>query len=148
MELLGWTLNEAAFATSLYFIFRTIGCFTGTVFLRMMKPRVFFTISIVMMALSMAGLFFGESKMMLYIAIALVGYGNSNVFSIIFSQALLSVPEKKNEVSGLMIMGLFGGTVFPLIMGVASDAKGQIGAVLVMSVGVLYLFSYINKVKM
>ena len=101
-----------------------------------------------MMALSMAGLFFGESKMMLYIAIALVGYGNSNVFSIIFSQALLSVPEKKNEVSGLMIMGLFGGTVFPLIMGVASDAIGQIGAVLVMSVGVLYLFSYINKVKM
>ena len=148
MERLDWTLNEAAFATSLYFIFRTIGCFTGTVFLRMMKPRVFFTISIVMMALSMAGLFFGESKMMLYIAIALVGYGNSNVFSIIFSQALLSVPEKKNEVSGLMIMGLFGGTVFPLIMGVASDAIGQIGAVLVMSVGVLYLFSYINKVKM
>lgn len=148
MERLGWTLNEAAFATSLYFIFRTIGCFTGTVFLRMMKPRVFFTISIVMMALSMAGLFFGESKMMLYIAIALVGYGNSNVFSIIFSQALLSVPEKKNEVSGLMIMGLFGGTVFPLIMGVASDAIGQIGAVLVMAIGVLYLFSYINKVKM
>ena len=148
MERLGWTLNEAAFATSLYFIFRTIGCFTGTVFLRMMKPRVFFTISIVMMALSMAGLFFGESKMMLYIAIALVGYGNSNVFSIIFSQALLSVLEKKNEVSGLMIMGLFGGTVFPLIMGVASDAIGQIGAVLVMAVGVLYLFSYINKVKM
>ncbi len=44
-----------------------------------------------------------------------------------------------------MIMGLFGGAVFPLIMGVASDAIGQIGAVLVMSVGVLYLFSYINK---
>ena len=32
MERLGWTLNEAAFATSLYFIFRTIGCFTGTAF--------------------------------------------------------------------------------------------------------------------
>ena len=26
----------------------------------------------------------------------------------IFSQALLALPEKKNEVSGLMIMGLFG----------------------------------------
>ena len=148
MERLHWTLNEAAFATSLYFIFRTIGCFTGTVFLRVMKPRLFFTISIVMMALSMVGMFFGESKAILYIAIALVGYGNSNVFSIVFSQALLALPEKKNEVSGLMIMGLFGGTVFPLIMGFASDAIGQIGAVLVMAVGVLYLFSYINKVKM
>ena len=148
MERLHWTLNESAFATSLYFIFRTIGCFTGTVFLRVMKPRLFFTISIVMMALSMVGMFFGESKAILYIAIALVGYGNSNVFSIVFSQALLALPEKKNEVSGLMIMGLFGGTVFPLIMGFASDAIGQIGAVLVMAVGVLYLFSYINKVKM
>lgn len=148
MERLGWTLNEAAFATSLYFIFRTIGCFTGTVFLRMMKPRLFFTISIVMMALSMVGMFFGESKVILYIAIALVGYGNSNVFSIVFSQALLALPEKKNEVSGLMIMGLFGGTVFPLVMGFASDAIGQIGAVLVMAVGVLYLFSYIKNVKM
>ena len=148
MERLGWTLNEAAFATSLYFIFRTIGCFTGSAFLRMMKPRLFFTISVVMMALSMVGMFFGESKTVLYIAIALVGYGNSNIFSIVFSQALLALPEKKNEVSGLMIMGLFGGTVFPLIMGFASDAIGQIGAVLVMAVGVLYLFSYINKVKM
>ena len=148
MERLGWTLNEAAFATSLYFIFRTIGCFTGSAFLRMMKPRLFFTISVVMMALSMVGLFFGESKMVLYIAIALVGYGNSNIFSIVFSQALLALPEKKNEVSGLMIMGLFGGTVFPLIMGFASDAIGQMGAVLVMAVGVIYLFTYINKVKM
>lgn len=148
MERLGWTLNEAAFATSLYFFFRTIGCFTGTVFLRMMKTRTFFVISVVMMALSMVGMFFGESKTVLYIAIALVGYGNSNIFSIVFSQALLALPEKKNEVSGLMIMGLFGGTVFPLIMGFASDAIGQMGAVLVMAVGVVYLFTYINKVKM
>ena len=148
MERLGWTLNEAAFATSLYFIFRTIGCFTGSAFLRMMKPRLFFTISVVMMALSMVGMFFGESKTVLYIAIALVGYGNSNIFSIVFSQALLALPEKKNEVSGLMIMGLFGGTVFPLIMGFASDAIGQMGAVMVMAVGVVYLFTYINKVKM
>ena len=84
-------------------------------------------------------------KMMLYIAIALVGYGNSNVFSMIFSQALLAMPDKKNEVSGLMIMGLFGGTVFPLIMGFASDAFGQVGAVAVMAIGVVYLFTYIRK---
>lgn len=148
MERLGWTLNEAAFATSLYFIFRTIGCFTGSFFLRIMKSRTFFTVSVVMMALSMVVMFFGNSTFMLYIAIALVGYGNSNIFSIVFSQALLALPEKKNEVSGLMIMGLFGGTVFPLLMGFASDAIGQIGAVLVMAVGVVYLFTYIGKVKM
>lgn len=100
-----------------------------------------------MMALSMVGMFVGTNQMLLYAAIALVGYGNSNVFSIVFSQALLSMPESKNEVSGLMIMGLFGGTVFPLLMGFASDAVGQVGAVAVMAVGVAYLFTYVNKVK-
>ena len=60
---------------------------------------------------------------------------------------MLSEPEKQNEVSGLMIMGLFGGTVFPLLMGFASDAIGQAGAVAVMAVGVIYLFSYIKRIK-
>ena len=147
MERLDMARDEAAFATSLYFIFRTIGCFTGTLFLRLVNNRLFFVISISMMALSMVGLFVGTTRLVLYIAIALVGYGNSNVFSLVFAQALQSVPEKQNEVSGLMIMGLFGGTVFPLIMGFASDAMGQAGAVLVMAIGVAYLFTYTRNVK-
>ena len=80
-------------------------------------------------------------------AIALVGYGNSNIFSICFAKALTSMPEKQNEVSGLMIMGLFGGTIFPLLMGFASDAIGQAGAVLIMALGVIYLFTYIKQLK-
>ena len=112
-----------------------------------MKTRTFFIISVVMMALSMVCLLVGESQTVLYIAIALVGYGNSNIFPMIFSQALLSIPEKKNEVSGLMIMGLFGGTIFPLLMGFASDAIGQVGAVVVMAIGVVYLFTYIRRVQ-
>ena len=147
MERLGYSLNEAAFATSLYFIFRTLGCLTGSLFLRLLRTRTFFIISVVMMALSMAGLLFGHSQTVLYASIALVGYGNSNVFSMIFSQALTDMPEQKNEVSGLMIMGLFGGTVFPLLMGFASDAVGQMGAVAVMAVGVIYLFSYIGRLR-
>jgi fucose permease len=147
MERLGMTLNDAAFATSLYFIFRTIGCLTGSFFLRLLPTRTFFIISVVMMALSMCGLFIGTEKWILYTAIALVGYGNSNIFSICFAQALTSMPEKQNEVSGLMIMGLFGGTVFPLLMGFASDAMGQAGAVLIMALGVIYLFTYIKQLK-
>jgi fucose permease len=147
MERVGMSLNEAAFATSLYFIFRTIGALTGSFFLRVMKTRWFFIISVCLMAASMALMFGGQSKMVLYTAIALVGYGNSNIFSMAFSEALLSVPDKQNEVSGLMIMGLFGGTIFPLIMGFMSDAMGQAGAVAVMAIGVIYLFTYIPRIK-
>ena len=147
MERHEMTLNDAAFATSLYFIFRTIGCLTGSFFLRVMSNRLFFVISVVMMALAMLGLGFGTSKMVLYVSIALVGYGNSNIFSLVFTQALLSDTTRQNEISGLMIMGLFGGTVFPLFMGFASDAMGQVGAVALMAIGVIYLFSYISRIK-
>ena len=147
IERVGMTLNEAAFATSLYFIFRTIGSLTGSFFLRILKTKVFFIISVLMMAAAMVLLFTGDTKALLYTGIALVGYGNSNIFSMAFSEALLSVPEKQNEVSGLMIMGLFGGTIFPLLMGFASDAVGQAGAVAVMASGVLYLFTYIPRIK-
>ena len=148
------TLSQFEYATSIYFAFRTLGCFTGSILMRKLNIRTFFTIIVLMMALSMVGLVFGTQKWELWAAIALVGYGNSNVFSIVFSQAMLSAPEKKNEVSGLMIMGLFGGTVFPLFMGFASDAAKaagaqypQVWAAAVMAIGVVYLLSYIPKVK-
>ena len=147
MERVGMSLNDAAFATSLYFIFRTIGCFTGSFFLRILKTRTFFIISVLCMAASIVCMFTGETTAVLYAGIALIGYGNSNIFSMCFANALQAVPDKQNEVSGLMIMGLFGGTLFPLAMGVASDAMGQAGAVLCMAVGVLYLFTYLPRIK-
>lgn len=150
----GDSLSKFEYATSLYFAFRTLGCFTGSFIMRKLNIRTFFAIIVVMMGLSMIGFVFGTEQWELWAAIALVGYGNSNVFSIVFSQAMLSEPEKKNEVSGLMIMGLFGGTVFPLLMGFASDAAKaagamypQVWAAVVMAIGVVYLLSYIPRVK-
>ncbi len=150
----GDTLKDFEYATSLYFAFRTLGCLSGSILMRRVNVRTFYTVAVLMMGLAMAGFVFGTEKWELWTAIALVGFGNSNVFSIVLSQALLSSPGKKNEVSGLMIMGLFGGTVFPLAMGWASDtakAAGahhpQVWAAVVMAVGVAYLLSYIPKVK-
>ena len=147
MERLGYGLDEAAMATSLYFIFRTIGCFSGTFILRWVSSRLFFGVSSAMIVAAMAGLFFADTQALLYICIALIGFGNSNIFPIIFSQALLSEPEKKNEVSGLMIMGLFGGTIFPLAMGYAADMVGQNGSVAVMAVGAIFLMVYTFMIK-
>lgn len=142
MERLSMTLDQAAFATSLYFIFRTVGCFAGSFLLARMKEWRFLLISILLMAISVVGLLVGQSRWMLYSAIAVMGLANSNTFSIIFSRAMKAVPEKQNEVSGLLIMGLIGGAIFPPIMGLASDAMGQAGAILCMAVGVIYLFAY------
>ena len=61
---------------------------------------------------------------------------------------MLYMPEKKNEVSGLMIMGLFGGTVFPLLMGLLSDAMAsQTGALIILTAGVIYLIFLTFKLQ-
>lgn len=148
MERLALPLEEAGFATGVYFIFRTIGCFLGAFILRYVSARIFFAISAVMMLASAILLFVGDSLSIIYIGIALVGFGNSNIFSIIFSQALIASPKEKNEVSGLMIMGLFGGTVFPLAMGYASDFIGnQTGAIGIMCIPIVYLLYFITRIK-
>ena len=147
MERLGMTLDEASFSTSLYFIFRTAGCLAGAFILQKVSSKSFFGVSVACMLVAMIALLVSDAEYVAYAAIALIGFGNSNVFSIIFSQALLAMPDKKNEISGLMIMGLFGGTVFPLLMGFASDAAGQGGAVAVMTAGVIYLCFYLFKIR-
>lgn len=150
MERMGFSLDDAAFATSLYFIFRTIGCFTGTYILRKVSNRLFFGISALLILAAMIGLAVighPQSHITIYVLIAMIGYGNSNIFPVIFSQAMMHEPERQNEVSGLMIMGLFGGTVFPLLMGYASDLVGTVGAVLVMMVGAVYLSLFTFKIS-
>ena len=140
MERLALPLEKAGIATSIYFLFRTLGCLSGSFILARFSLKKFFVVSVACMVLAMIGLFVCRSLIGIYVAIALGGFGNSNIFSMVFSRALYYLPERGNEMSGLMIMGLIGGTVFPLLMGVLSDAMGtQAGSVIIISVGVAYL---------
>lgn len=147
MERLGIDLETAGFATSLYFISRTVGCFTGSVLMAKIKEWTFLLISIVLMFIALFMLYVGTEQWILYAAIIFLGLANSNPFSIIMARALRAVPDKTNEASGLMIMGLFGGTLFPIFMGSASDSFGQVGAIAVLVAGALYLLLFwkINK---
>ena len=146
---------EVALAASIYFIGRTVGSFSGAAALQKFSVKMFFLLCVILMFLGMACMIVGleismdasTATVVLYAGCALVGFGNANVFPICLSQALISEPKQQNEVSGLMIMGLFGGTLFPLAMGVASDAVGQVGAVAVMIVGVAYLSIYYFNIK-
>ena len=49
-------------------------------------------------------------------------------------------PDKANEISGLMIMGVFGGAVIPPVMGALTDAIGnQTGSIIVIAACMAYL---------
>ncbi len=148
MERLNLTdLNEANYATSIYFALRTIGCLVGAFILVKVSSRRFFGLSVLCMITGMTGLFLVQSEVLITICIGLIGFGNANIFPIIMSYAMQFMPSKKNEISGLLIMGLIGGTLFPMVMGFATEAMGgtQIGALIVMSTGLFYLLFLSSK---
>lgn len=143
----GIALEDAAYATVIYFICRTAGCLLGGFILRVIAPKIFFAFSVLCMLAAMIILFTASGLALIYVGVGLIGFGNSNIFSIVFAQAINHSPSEQNEVSGLMIMGLFGGTIFPLAMGFASEGMGQGGAVAIMTAGVLYLMYYTLRIK-
>lgn len=148
IERTGMALAQAGYATSIYFLFRTIGSLSGAFILAKYSSKTFFLVSISMIGLAILGLFFVKGAIAIYFCIALIGFGNSNIFSIMFSQALLHLPSRNNEISGLMIMGLAGGAIFPLLMGIASDTlKSQIGAVIVLMLCLIYLAFLSPRIK-
>lgn len=142
----GDTFTEiAATATMVYFIARMIGCFTGGIVLSKISNHVGILVcGIIMTASAVCFTIFCSitsnlPAALFWVAVALVGFGNSNVFSLFLSHTLMYRPERQNEISGLMLMGLIGGAIFPPIMGAAADAAGQFGGILVMAIGCLYV---------
>lgn len=147
-ERAGLSLSDAGYVISLYFFLRTIGCFSGTFILAWFSPVKFFMISVLMIMAGIIGLYFSQSIIAIYICIGLIGFGNSNIFPIIFSSALSYMPTRQNEISGLMIMGIIGGAIFPVLMGAASDAMGgQTGAVVVLTICGCYMLFLMTKMK-
>ena len=143
----GDTFTEiAATATMVYFVARMIGCFTGGIVLSKISNRVGILVCGTIMTASTVcfAIFCSVTSnppvALFWVAVALVGFGNSNVFSLFLSHALMYRPERQNEISGLMLMGLIGGAIFPPIMGALADAmSAQLGAIIVMSVGCIYV---------
>jgi len=148
MERLGMNITDAGYAISIYFLSRTVGCFSGAFILSKISARSFFLISVVVLILGIAGLFICQTLIPIYISVALLGIGNSNVFPMIFSRAMQILPERNNEISGLMIMGVSGGAIFPVFMGFASDAlHTQNGAVIIIALCIAYLVFLTGKIK-
>jgi fucose permease len=61
------------------------------------------------------------------------------MFPIIFSLSLAKMPERSNEISGLLIMSVSGGAFIPLIMGFVSTTFGSIVSIFVVGACMLYI---------
>jgi fucose permease len=140
MERCGISVEEANYGVSVYFACRTAGAFIGAFILSKFSATKFFRIGMVIAVLTLVAMFFASDKITLLILVGIIGFTCANVFSILFSIALQRVPEKGNEISGLLITGVSGGALIPIVMGLATDFSGsQSGSVAVILLCGTYL---------
>jgi fucose permease len=147
IERCGILLEKAGLGTSLYFVARTIGTFVGAILLVKLSGRKFFMVSMFIAIPALLVMLLIDNMWGILSMVFVIGLAVANVFSIIFGAALKRKPERANEISGLLIMGVAGGAIMPLIMGIISDSFGQTGGMAVLLVALSYLLYSAFKLK-
>ena len=140
IERVGLSTEDAGYGSSWYFAARTLGTFFGAILLTKLSNERYFRINIIIALLGIAGLFIADTQFFIIALVCIVAFASSSIFAVIFSMAIESKPDKANEISGLMITGVSGGAIFPLLMGISTDLVGnQNGSVMIVLATCLYL---------
>lgn len=136
MERAGLDSIHAGYGPSVYFALRTLGTFLGAFILTRFSSAKFFKINIVIAVAALALLLFVSDKIALFTLFGVIGFTIASIFGI----AIQAQPDKANEISGLMVTGVFGGAIIPFLMGLLSDGMGsQTGSVIVILLSASYL---------
>ena len=141
-------LGKAVIGISWFFAGETISRFLGAVILNWIKPRIFLLLTTLVSLAGVLGVFFAPNLTVAFISILIIGLGCGNMFPIIFSLALEKMPDRANEISGLLIMAVSGGAFIPLVMGFVSTTFGPIISISVVGACMLYILGvalYVQK---
>ena len=125
-------------AWALFFLPILIGRFTGGIILRYLKPGIFLIITVSLSLIGLALIFTGI-KLITFISIVLIGLGFANIFPLIFSITVERMPDRSNELSGLMVTAIVGGAIIPPIMGKVADITSITFAFIVPMIAVIYI---------
>jgi len=130
--------SQGLLGTGLFFSALIIGRFSGGVVLNWIAPRRFFLITCL---LSVAGLLmlWVPSPTVAAISVFLVGLGFANIFPLVFSLAVESMPDRANELSGLMVTAIVGGAFVPPLMGMLADRSTVQLSFVVPLIAILYV---------
>ena len=139
LERHGFTSNQAISGISIYIFALMISRFLGAIILKKLNARAFLLISAFLTLAGLVFLIFDIDPLFTKIAILLVGLGSANIFPLIFSLSIERMPDRSNEISGLMIMAISGGALFPLIMGIIIDSLGLTASIVFLLLISLYL---------
>jgi fucose permease len=134
---------------SFFFIWILIGRFLGSVVLNWLSATKFLLATVLLTILGIAGLIFSGSLPLAIVCIMLVGIGCANIFPLVFSIAVNHMPERTNELSGLMVTAIIGGAVLPPAMGLVADWTGStaLGFIVPLVCGAYLLFAAVASIK-
>lgn len=124
--------------TGLFFTALTIGRFSGGVLLNWMSPRKFFLVTCAVSILGLLGLYLPNQTLAIA-SFFVVGLGFANIFPLVFSLAVETMPEHTNELSGLMVTAIVGAAFLPPLTGLMADKTSVELSFLVPMAAVLYI---------
>jgi len=136
---LGIDANTAKYGKSLYFFAKMIGTFVGALLLIRLPARGFLIGSSLLAVLALVALAFSPDATAAWVIIFIISLGVSNIFPLIFSITVGRLPERANEISGLMMMMISGGAIVPFLVGLTMTFWLS-GGVFVLAACALYLF--------
>lgn len=136
----GFDIKETGlFGTLFFFISLMTGRFLGGVILNWISPKKFLMITSVISILGIAGLFIAGSQLLAFVLIFVIGLGFANVFPLVFSITVDALPERSNEISGLMVAAIIGGAFVPVLFGIVADLFGLMAGFIVPGLCLLYI---------
>ena len=116
--------EKGLFGTLFFFISLMTGRFLGGVILNWLSPKKFLISTTLLAILGIAGLFFAQGQIAAFVFIFIIGLGFANIFPLIFSITVDALPERSNEISGLMVTAIIGGAMVPILFGGVADLFG------------------------
>ena len=131
--------EKGLFGTLFFFISLMTGRFLGGVILNWLSPKKFLVITSILAIAGIAGLYIASSQVMAFVFIFIIGLGFANIFPLIFSMTVDALPERSNEISGLMVTAIIGGAFVPILFGVVADLFGLMAGFLVPALCMAYI---------
>ena len=139
MAKFGLSLEKTAVGISIFYAGETIARFTGAILLNWIKPRRFLLLIAAVSLAGVAGILLAPTFFLALTAIFITGLGAGNMFPVIFSLSLEKMPERANEISGLLIMSVSGGAAVPPLVGFVSTVLTPLSSMGVIGICFLYI---------
>jgi len=131
--------EKGLLGTLFFFISLMTGRFLGGVILNWLSPKKFLISTTIFSVVGIAGLFIVPDQFLAFVSIFIIGLGFANIFPLIFSISVDKLPERSNEISGLMVTAIIGGAIVPILVGGVADLFGLMAGFVVPALCMFYI---------